>query len=514
MSPSTFSFFALAAVASTAIYAFFTGKNKDDDEEQQSPPHTFTSSDHGHHYSSRSATTHTVNSHSTPSASTHAQPSYQQPWIEPRTAQATANTKENLGSSHHVHRHGLASSSRTVPTSTAKAQIPHPTQSTPSRVRQTTSTTSDHLDPLHRTSLTSSDTWDSRLTPSTSTSTLTHTSYTAQQTSTRGAQTTARTPTRTDYDNSLHRSDFAPSSSVWESYQTPSTPARTHASYLAQQTSARVNQATSRTPTSTDYDSNLHRSDFASPSVWESRQTTPTRTHASYPAQLTSARLNQTTTSTPTRTDYDSDLHRSDFASPSVWESRQTPTTPTRTHALYSTLQTSTGVVGTTVRTPTMADYDDMGPSPYSYLRTPSPDTSRPRVSRLTVSPRKHSRTQSSSSDSDYLDPSSRTRAVPRSRSHEVHDAIADAKDRKKALEMRDQAKRSARDMLDARDRARIAHRRGDHEAEDEYGQEARAHESAKKHSDKRAAKIFFRVNNKVRSNHWQSVGTGGVLTS
>jgi hypothetical protein len=146
-----------------------------------------------------------------------------------------------------------------------------------------------------------------------------------------------------------------------------------------------------------------------------------------------------------------------------------------------------------------MADYDDydddMGPSPYSYLRTPSPDASRTHVS-----PKKHSRTQSSSSDSDYLGPSSRTRAIPRSGSHEVHNAIADAQDRKKAMELREHAKRSARDMREARDRAKIAHRKGDNEAEYEYRQEARAHESAKKNSDKRAAKIFFRVNNKVRT--------------
>lgn len=455
--PSTFSLLAVAAAVSTAVYAFFTGKSEDGGEEQQSPlqlpPSPSLSNSRSqttrHHYSARSPTTHSLNSQSTPSTSTDAQPSYpsyQQPRIKPRTVQATASTKENLESSRHVHRHGLASSSQTVPTSAAQAQISHPTQSTASPVRQTP-TTSDHLDPLHRTSLTSSDAWGSRLTPSTSA--LTHTPYTAQQSSARRAQTTARSPTRTDYDNSLHRSDLA-SSSVWESYQT-----------------------------------------------------TPTHTHTSYPAQQTSARVSQTTSRTPTGADYDSSLHRSNFASPSVWESRQTPSTPTRTHALYSAQQISTGVVGTTVRTPIMVDYDDMGQSPYSYLRTPSPDSSHSRVSRLTVSPKKHSRTQSSSSDSDYLGPSSRTRAVPRSRSHEVNDAIADAKDRKKAIELRDQAKRSARDMIDARDRAKIAQRSGDHEAEDEYGQDARAHESAKNYSDKRAAKIFFRVNNKVRSNHW-----------
>jgi hypothetical protein len=67
--------------------------------------------------------------------------------------------------------------------------------------------------------------------------------------------------------------------------------------------------------------------------------------------------------------------------------------------------------------------------------------------------------------------------------------------------------------MRDARDRAKIAHRNRDDEAESEYRQEARAHESAKKNSDKRAAKIFFRLNNKVRSLPLASVETGGVLT-
>jgi hypothetical protein len=463
MSPSTFSFLAVAAVVSTAIYSFFTGKSKDDDEEQQSPQQqpspsrsqsTFTS-DHGHNcdsyhysYSSPTPTPHNVNYHSTPSTSTRPQPSYQQPRVEPRTAQATADTKRSPEPSYHVHPHGLASSTRSVHTSTAQAQISHPTKSTASRVHQTTSTTSDHLDP-YRANLTPSNAWDSRLTPSTPTSA--HTSYTAKQISALASQTTTRTPARADYDNSLRRSDVVPSSSVWGSYQT-----------------------------------------------------TPTRTHTSYPAHQTSASVSQTTSKTPARTDYDSSLHRSDFASPSVWGSLHTPSSPTRTHALYSTQQSSTGVVRTTVRTPTMADYDDdMGPSPYSYLRTPSPDASRTHVS-----PQKHSRTQSSSSDSDYLGPSSRTGAVPRSSSqgHEVHDAIADVQDRKKAMELRDHAKRSGRDMREARDRVKIAYRKGDNEAEDEYRQEARAHESAKKNSDKRAAKILFRVNNKVRSNHWQSV--------
>ena len=263
MSPSTFSFLAVAAVVSTAIYSFFTGKSKDDNEEQQSTPSpsrgqpTFNSSDHRHNresyhysYSSPTPTPHNVHSHSTPSTSTRPQPSYQQPRVEPRTAQATANIKGSPDPSHHLHRHGLASSTRSVPTSAAQAQIPYPTKSTTSRVHQTTSTTSDHLGP-HRINLTSPSAWDSRLTPSSPAST--HTSYTAGQIPPLTSQTTTRTPARADYSNSLHRSDVVSSSSVWGSYQT--TPTRTHASYPSQQTSARVSQTI---PKMTDYNSTLN----------------------------------------------------------------------------------------------------------------------------------------------------------------------------------------------------------------------------------------------------------------
>ena len=256
---------------------------------------------------------------------------------------------------------------------------------------------------------------------------------------------------------------------------TTSTPTLTHTSY-PQRTFARGAQTTARTPTETP-----------SSSVWD----TPPPIHASYSAQHTSAPVSQTTSRTPARADYDEY-----FASPSAWEPRQTSSTPT------------CGCPGHD-----MADYDDddMGPSPYSFLRTPSPDASRARVSRLTVSPRKHSRTQSSSSDSEYLGPSSPTQAVSRSQSHEVHDAIAGAEDKKKATVLRDQAKRSARDMRDARDRAKNAHRRGDRYAEREYNQEARTHRIAKINLDKRAANIFFRANNKVTQQSLVSyVETGG----
>lgn len=109
-----------------------------------------------------------------------------------------------------------------------------------------------------------------------------------------------------------------------------------------------------------------------------------------------------------------------------------------------------------------MTDYKDMAPSPYPYPPTPPSDVSR-------------------------------------------------VKDKKKAMKLRNQAKRSALDMHDARDRAKTAHRRGDRQAEREYSQEAKAHSSVKKSFDKCAANIFFRANNKVTQPPVAShVETGG----
>ena len=145
--------------------------------------------------------------------------------------------------------------------------------------------------------------------------------------------------------------------------------------------------------------------------------------------------------------------------------------------------------------------------SSYAYQRAPSPDDTHVHVSRLTVSPKKHSRTQSSSSDSDYLGPSSHTWAAPRSWSPlpdvvsdpGADDGVSKAEGNKKARELREKARRSTREMLDARDRAKSARRRGDRVAESEHKQEARAHESAMKNLNKSAAKIIFGLKNQVR---------------
>ena len=200
-------------------------------------------------------------------------------------------------------------------------------------------------------------------------------------------------------------------------------------------------------------------------------------TDASYPAQQTSARVGQTTVRTPTVADHDSGMRRPGLTSSDFTES----------HVLHPA--------------------SPYTPSSHSYQRAPSPDDTHVHVSRLTVSPKEHSRTQSFSSDSDYLGPSSHTWAAPRSRSPlpdvvsdpGADDVVSKAEGNKKARELREKARRSTREMLDARDRAKSARRRGDRVAESEHKQEARAHESEMKDLNKKAAKIIFRLKNQVR---------------
>ena len=140
-------------------------------------------------------------------------------------------------------------------------------------------------------------------------------------------------------------------------------------------------------------------------------------TDASYPAQQTSARVGQTTVRTPTVADHDSGMCRPGLTSSDFTES----------HVLHPAYP--------------------YAPSSHSYQRAPSPDDTHVHVSRLTVSPKEHSRTQSFSSDSDdYLGSSSRTWAAPRSWSP-LPDAVSDpgaddtvskAERNKKARELRD----------------------------------------------------------------------------
>ena len=114
--------------------------------------------------------------------------------------------------------------------------------------------------------------------------------------------------------------------------------------------------------------------------------------------------------------------------------------------------------------------------------------------------------TSSSSSESERLDTSSPPRGVPRSPSpvpdtqHGVEvEAVSNAQEMKAARELRERARRCKREMHEARDLAKSTRRSGDHQAEQRHQHDARAYESQMKDLDKRAAKVIFRENNKVR---------------
>jgi DNA-nicking Smr family endonuclease len=75
-------------------------------------------------------------------------------------------------------------------------------------------------------------------------------------------------------------------------------------------------------------------------------------------------------------------------------------------------------------------------------------------------------------------------------------------KDEKAAVALRKQARRSNREMREARDLVIRARKYGDYRAEQRHREDAIAYESEMNSLDKRAAKITFRQNNKVRGYH------------
>ena len=568
----------------------------------ETPTRTPTSSsDHSHSHDSyynwnHTSATYAADSLRTPSASTQSQPFNQQPPIYPRAAQVTAQMKGNLESSDHVHHHALPSSRQTLPTSAtpshissstqstrsrvdqvayldklqraslsayhaaesrqipqtsaARTQVPRPNQSSSSHVGKTASATSDHLGPPHRSSLASFYGDEPRVTPSTpaagaqaphlvhshvrkTTSTTSdhldswgslasshaRESYVTPSASAARAQAPQSTTPRVEkptYTTSDHLDSWASFalSDARESYVTPSTPAaRTQA---PQSTPSRVGNTTSSTSAHLKSWADLSRESRLTPS-------SSVHTHASYLGQQTTPRAAQDTHRTPTIADYDGNMRRFGLTPQDTEESHVVlpdapllspysylrPTSPDNARVRVSQLNSSPKKHSRAQ--PSSSDSDYLGSrvpdapmlSPYSYLRPASPDHARVRVPRLNTSPKKHSRTQSSSSDSDY--PSSPTRAG-RSRTplsdqldSELDDAVANAESNKKARELREKARRSNREMRDARDRAKSARRRGDRVAESECQQEARAHESAMKNLNRSAAKIIFRVKNQVR---------------
>ena len=116
--------------------------------------------------------------------------------------------------------------------------------------------------------------------------------------------------------------------------------------------------------------------------------------------------------------------------------------------------------------------------------------------------------THTSSSSSERLDASPPPRVVPRSSSPvpdtqdgvEVEaEAVANAQEMKAARELRERARRCKREMHVARDRAKSTRRSGDYQAEQRHKHDAMSYESQMKDLDKRAAKVIFKENNKVR---------------
>ena len=81
-----------------------------------------------------------------------------------------------------------------------------------------------------------------------------------------------------------------------------------------------------------------------------------------------------------------------------------------------------------------------------------------------------------------------------------LSDEPAGVEDLDFAKKLRERARRKGREMSEARSRAKSARKKGHLGAAHAHGQEAIAHESEMKELDKRAAKIFFRENNKVSS--------------
>jgi hypothetical protein len=187
----------------------------------------------------------------------------------------------------------------------------------------------------------------------------------------------------------------------------------------------------------------------------------------------------------------------------------------------------------TTTRTPATSDkrHDSYHSTRAPYHHTPSPDATRTHVFGYPESPPTHSRTLSSSSGSDLGTNSSTRRVLHSPRTVAdilygvgVKSAANDEDMKKVATELRDKARRSDREMRSAFDLAKTAQRRGDYRAEQRHRQDAIAYESERKSLDKRAAKIFFSENNKVRGHpsrcqyraqplscHWQALTKGTV---
>jgi hypothetical protein len=445
----------LAATAAAAIFGFFTSTKTDDkrDSSSESPPRSTSTTPRPYSASPHDSYSRGHTNTRVPATPDEHHDSYQSP----------SRTPTYAGESHRPSSTStLAQPSYLQPPSSTR--IARAAAETKPEVNRTTR---DHEHPAYRSVPVSPYAGQSRATLGTSA--RTHFSQSPQLSSTRVGQAEVSTTTTAGYGNGVHRTSLA-SRYAGEAGQTPTTSIRAQASCFQLPAQTPVTEATANTqasPATSHYDDYGYRSSIASSRATELRETSVTaaaRTRVTHQPQLTSTRVSQGTTTTADHFH----VHRSSLA-PSYSEELPGLSSPTRA----------------------------------SHHRPPSLDASRVHVVGYFDTPPTHSCTHSSSSGSEYLDPTSSTRRVPRSPLDAQYsvgfESAATAHDMQAAIALRERARRNKREMHEARDFAKSARKRGDYTAEQKHRQDAIAHESEMKSLDKRAAKIIFRENNNVR---------------
>ena len=369
-------------------------------------------------------------------------------------------------------------------------------------------------------------------------------------------QTNGSPPAAYNYHHHFYHSSCGPAH-TGDAGRASSTSSHAKPSYSQPPSSTSFIQPVSKTQEGTASQNNGHhapRAGATSSYVWQSREAPkPAPTHTSHPAPLPSILVDQNKTGTTTAAGYGNSFHRTDLASHYVRESGQIPSTSNRAQASYHQLPTRSHVTEAIVKTkadPTTTDHEGhglrpsvtapyasesratFGTSAFTDVSHPPPqltslhanttttadityDVHRPRLAPpysgeapLTgpVSPCISAQPYTHTSSSGRLDTSSSSRVVPCSPSpvldtqHGVKvEAVANAQEMKAARELRERARRCKREMHAARDLAKSTRKSGDHQAEQSHKHDAMAYESQMKDLDKRAAKIIFRENNKVR---------------
>ena len=291
------------------------------------------------------------------------------------------------------------------------------------------------------------------------------------------------------------------SSYAWASRGAPK-PAPTDASHPTPLSSIHIDKNTARATATVGYGNSFHRTDLASHYIGESGQITSTSNHAQasnrqWPTRSHVAEAAVRTKLIPSTTGHEGYGLRPSIAAPYANELRATLETSAYTDVSHPPPRLTSSHTSTT----TMADITN-DVHPHRLSPTFSEESS---LSGL-VSPGIPTQPSIHTSSSGRLDTSSPSRIVPCSPSPvpgtqyggEV-EAVACAQEMKAARELRERGRRCKREMHAARDLAKSARKSGDYKAEQRHKHDAMASESQMKDLDKRAAKIIFRENNKVR---------------